>query len=179
MRTTLDIAQGFYVSDALPISAQQCINYFVSLPQTSTITSANLFNTPGITSLINGVVGEGCRGAHVFAGAPYFVINNSLVKLVRSVSSGDEIFTKVVIGTIPGVQRVYMADNGLQLCIVAIPDTVTDGKSFIYTLSSNVLVEITDSDFDGPADSVVYASGFFSFHKSDGKKFFNSNLIRV
>ena len=176
MRTTLDIAQGFYVSDALPISAQQCINFYVSLPQTSTITDANLFSTPGITSLFAGVDGEICRGAHVVAGVPYFVINNNLVKFVRSVADGNEIFTKTVLGTIPGVQRVYMADNGLQLCIVAIPDSVTTGKSFIFTVSSNVLVEITDSDFDGPASSVVYAGGYFSFHKSDGKKFFNSNL---
>ena len=176
MRTTLDIAQGFYVSDSLPISAQQCVNFYVSLPQTSTITDANLFGTPGIKSLIVGEAGEICRGAHVFAGVAYFVINNNLVKLVRSISGGNELFTKVVIGTIPGVQRVYMADNGLQLCIVAVPDAVTIGKSFIYTLSSDALVEITDTDFDGPASSVVYAGGYFSFHKSDGKKFFTSNL---
>jgi len=176
MKTTLDIAQGFYVSDSLPISAQRCVNYHVSLPQVSTITDANLFNTPGIVSLLDGLLTENCRGAHVFAGVPFFVIDNTLVKFNRVILGGAESFTKTIIGAIEGVARVYMADNGLQLCIVAVPDSGTSGVSYIYTESSDSLVAISDSDFDGPASSVDYVGGYFSFHKSDGKKFFSSNL---
>lgn len=69
-----------------------------------------------------------------------------------------------------------MADNGTQLCIVAVPDSATSGKSYIFTESPDTLTEITDPNFDGPASSVVYIDGFFVFHKSDGKKFFNSPL---
>ena len=176
MRTTLDIAQGFYVSDALPISAQRCVNFYPSLPQTSTITDANLFSTAGIRELIKGGVNSNCRGSHVFAGIAYFVIGNDLIRLNRVVVADLVSFTATVLGTIPGLQRVFMADNGLQMCIAAVPDAATSGKSLIYTLSTEALAEITDSDFDGPASSVVFVSGFFSFHKSDGKKIFNSNL---
>ena len=176
MRTTLDIAQGFYVSDALPISSQRCVNFYPSLPQTSTITDANLFSTAGILKLITGDVNSNCRGAHVFAGVAYFVIKNDLVRLNRIVVADLVSFDITVLGTIPGLQRVFMADNGLQMCIVAVPDADTTGNSFIYTLSSTVLVEISDSDFDGPASSVVFSDGYFIFHKSDGKKFFSSNL---
>lgn len=174
--TTLDISQGFYVSDALPISAQRCVNFYVSLPQISTITDANLFSTAGIKALINGEMIDSCRGAHVFAGVPYFVINNNLVRLNRAVVDDVEVFSLSVMGVIDGNYRVYMADNGRQLCITAVPDTSTDGKSYIFSVDPDTLTEITDFNFDGPAASVVYSDGYFIFHKSDGKKFFNSPL---
>lgn len=176
MRTTLPIAQGFYVSDALPISAQRAVNWYPNVPQSPTVTDANLFSTPGIDGLISGSAAELCRGAHVLSGTPYFVISNNLVRLNQTIVGATESFSIDVIGTIPGVSRVYMADNGTQLCIVAQPDGLTPGKSYIFTESPDTLTEITDSNFDGPAASVIYIDGYFVFHKSDGKKFFNSPL---
>jgi hypothetical protein len=146
------------------------------VPQSATITDANLFSTEGIVSLIDGGVLDECRGAHVLAGVPYFVISNTLYRVERTLVDGASVFNRVSVGTIVGNRRVYLADNGTQLCIVATPDTVTAGKSYIFTASPDTLTEITDSNFDGPASSVIYADGYFSFHKSDGKKFFNSPL---
>ena len=176
MRTTLPIAAGFYTSDALPLSAQRAVNWRPSVPQSATITDANLFSTEGITALITGSVLDSCRGAHVLAGIPYFVISNTLFRLERTIVAGADVYTTVSVGVIDGISRVYMADNGTQLCVVAIPDTLTAGKSYIFTASPDTLTEITDSNFDGPASSVIYTDGYFSFHKSDGKKFFNSPL---
>lgn len=176
MRTTLPIAQGFYVSDSLPISAQRAVNWYPSVPQTSTTTDANLFNTPGIEEVIAGSTLDQCRGAHVMAGIAYFVISDSLIRLNRSIVENEDIFTIDTLGTIDGIDRVYMADNGIQLCIVSTPDGETTGKSYIFTDAPDTLTEITDVNFDGPASSVVYMDGYFIFHKSDGKKFFNSPL---
>jgi len=176
MRTTLPIAAGFYTSDALPLSAQRAVNWRPSVPQTATITDANLFSTEGIVGLITGSVLDECRGAHVLAGIPYFVISNALYRLDRTIVGGTDVFATVLLGAIVGNDRVYMADNGTQLCIVAVPDTVTAGKSYIFTASPDTLTEITDVNFDGPASSVKYINGYFQFHKSDGKKFFNSPL---
>ena len=176
MRTTLSIAQGFYVSDALPISSQRCVNFYPSVPQTSTVTDANLFSTAGIKTLTSGDGITTCRGAHVLAGVPYFVIGTQLFRVEYSVVDDVDTFSKVLIGTIEGNSRVFMADNGTQLCIVAVPDSATSGKSYIFTASPDTLTEITDVNFDGPASSVVYSDGYFIFHKSDGKKFFNSPL---
>jgi hypothetical protein len=176
MRTTLPIAQGFYVSDSVPVSAQRCVNWVPSVPQTSTITNANLFAAPGIEGLVDGSVLDECRGAHVLGDTPYFVISDQLVRLNRSIVSGQELFAIDVIGVIEGNSRVFMADNGIQLCIVAVPDSSTSGKSYIFTESPDTLTEITDANFDGPASSVIYIDGYFVFHKSDGKKFFNSPL---
>ena len=176
MRTTLPIAQGFYVSDSIPVSAQRCVNWIPSVPQTSTITDANLFGAPGIEQIIAGSIVDECRGAHVLGDTPYFVISSSLVRLNRNIVSGVESFSIDVIGTIEGQDRVFMADNGTQLCIVAPPDTETSGVSYIFTESPDTLTQITDVNFDGPASSVIYIDGYFVFHKSDGKKFFNSPL---
>lgn len=176
MRTTLPIAAGFYTSDSLPLSAQRAVNWRPSVPQTATITDANLFSTEGIMGIINGSVTKRCRGAHVMAGIPYFVIENSLYRLDRTISGGLTAYAIINVGTIVGGSDVYMADNGTQLCIVAIPDTITAGKSYIFTSSPDTLTEITDANFDGPASSVVFVDGYFIFHKSDGKKFFNSPL---
>ena len=176
MRTTLPVGAGFYTSDALPLSAQRAVNWRPSVPQTATITDANLFSTEGIVGLVTGSVLDDCRGAHVIAGVPYFVINTTLYRLDRTIVSGADVFSTVALGTIVGNKRVYKADNGTQLCIVAIPDTVTTGKSYIFTADPDTLTEITDVNFDGPASSVVYINGYFVFHKSDGKKFFNSPL---
>ena len=172
MRTTLPIAAGFYTSDALPLSAQRAVNWRPSVPQSATITDANLFSTEGITALVTGGVLDECRGAHVLAGIPYFVIANTLVRLERSVVAGASVYSTVSIGTIDGVSRVYMADNGTQLCIVAIPDTLTAGKSYIFTASPDTLTEITDSNFDGPASSVVYIDGYFFISQSRWEKVF-------
>lgn len=176
MRVTLPIANGFYVSDALPISAQRCVNWRPNVPQSPSSTDANLFGTEGISEIINGPAFERCRGAHVMAGNRYFVLSNRLVRLNRNIVEGEVAFTLTELGFIAGVERVYMADNGIQLCIVAAPDSSTPGISYIFTESPDTLTQITDANFDGPASSVVYSNGYFIFHKSDGKKFFNSPL---
>ena len=176
MRITLPIAQGFYVSDSLPISSQRCVNFYPSVPQTSSTTDANLFGTAGIEALLTGSVIDKCRGLHVFGDTPYFVISGNLVRLERSVVDGVEQFSSNIVGAIVGTKNVYMADNGNQLCIVAIPDESTSGKSYIFTESPDTLTEIIDPNFDAPASSVSYSDGYFIFHKSDGKKFFHSPL---
>jgi len=175
-RRRLPISNGFYVSDALPISNQRCVNFRPNVPQTATITQDNLFSTEGLIQLATAGSIPTCRGAHVMDSIPYFVIGNNLYRLTRVVAGSDENFTLDDMGVIVGVERVFMADNGTQLCIVAPPDAVTTGKSYIFTTTPDTLAEITDANFDGPAASVVYANGYFSFHKSDGKKFFHSPL---
>ena len=176
MKTTLPIAQGFYQSESLPLSAQRCVNFVPSVPQTSTVTDANLFGVSGIEKAITGSEIENCRGAHVLGDTPYFVIENKLLRLNLDSSSGSDVFSVVELGDIEGASRVFMADNGTQLCITAPPDLSTNGKSYIFTESPDTLTEITDSNFDGAASSVIYIDGYFVFHKSDGKKFFNSPL---
>ena len=176
-KTTLPISLGSYVSSSLPISAQRSVNLYPNIPQTQSVTVDNLFNTPGLTELTTEGVTVSVRGAHVMAEIPYFVIGGNLFRLDRVAVGDSETFSTTNLGVIEGSDRVYMADNGTQLCIVATPeDGITAGSSYIFTDSPDTLSEITDANFDGPAASVAYIDGFFNFTKSDGKKFFNSPL---
>jgi hypothetical protein len=154
----ITLTQGFYVSESLPISAQRCVNWMPNVPQTSTITDANLFPTEGLNKLvsISDLPQNTGRGTHTMAEISYSVIGQTLYRLNRIVVQGQEdSFTYDALGTVEGGDPVSMDDNGDQLCIVARPDNSTTGKSYIFTEPSS-LVEITDPDFDGPATSVIF-----------------------
>jgi hypothetical protein len=106
------------------------------------------------------------------AGIAYHVIGNALYRLNRAFDVDDnEVWTTDNLGVVTGSGRVKMADNGTQLCIV-----VPGGDAYIFTASPDTLTEITDGDFDGPADDVAFIDGYFVFSKTDGKKIFNSLL---
>lgn len=173
----LPISNGFYVSDALPISNQRCVNLKPNVPQADTVTDANLFNTEGLRQILDlSNLNDVCRGMHVMSGILYAVIGQKLYRINRTITGGVAVYDEDNLGTIAGQDRVWLADNGTQLCITAVPDDITGGKSYIFTDDPDTLTEITDVDFDGPASSVVYSDGFFIFSKADGKKFFNSAI---
>jgi|GEM_PF-616973 len=165
----IPITDGFYVSDALPISAQRCINFYPNFPETDSVTQANLFNTPGLSEAIDLTnLRDICRGAHTLRDKPYVIIGQKL----HRIDFDGTTFTSALIGTIEGTDRVIIDDNGDQLAIVS-PDA---DKTYIYDVDSASLAEVTDVNFDGPASHVVYIDGFFVFAKKDGTKFFNSPL---
>lgn len=177
-KVPIPIADGFYVSSSLPISAQQCVNYYPNEPQTDSVTDANLFDTPGLTLAIDKTnLLDITRGEHTLNARPFFVIGNTLWRIDLTVAvDGTETFAAVSIGTVVGEDRVSIDDNGDQLCIVARPDSVTAGKTYIYDEPTTTFAEVTDANFDGPASNVIYLDGFFVFSKDSGTKFFNSPL---
>jgi len=171
--TPLPIAGGFYESDSLPISAQECTNWFPNLPQTAALSQETLFGTPGKSLLAPGEgVREANRGADVLAGIPYFVNGNVLYRLNRTVTDMLETFDVTALGTIEGTGRVSMANNGTQICIM-----VPGGKGYIFVTAPDTLTEITDLDFraNGNPQSVVFVDGYFAFN-TDTKKFIISAL---
>ncbi|GAG06996.1 unnamed protein product, partial [marine sediment metagenome] len=55
----LPIANGFYASESLPISAQRCINWYPNIVQAQGLSQETLFGTPGIRQLVStGVINE-------------------------------------------------------------------------------------------------------------------------
>ncbi len=70
----LPITNGFYVSNSLPISAQECTNWYVVVEGAPALAQETLRGTPGIEQVeTSGVVLQANRGAHTMAGVPYFV----------------------------------------------------------------------------------------------------------
>lgn len=166
--TKLPFANGFYVSDSLPLSAQTCINWYPNVSQAPALNADSLFRTPGITQLASSglLVTDANRGAWVLNNKPYFVNGSTLYRL-----ESDNTLTAIT-GTITGTGRVSMADNGTQLFIM-----VPGGNGYIFTESPDTLAQITDLDFtaNGNPQYVVFIDGYFVL-TTDSKKFIVSAL---
>jgi len=118
---TIPIGNGFYISDSTKISNQECVNWYVNNPQVEgALSQATLFGGAGIEQLLTtGATKQANRGAHTKDGKPYFLNGETLVRIDNSFDvNGNEIFTSVTLGTIPGDGRVSMADNGIQLMVL-------------------------------------------------------------
>lgn len=170
----LPISGGFYESESLPISAQECSNFYVSIPQTEgALTAGSLFGTPGLAQIqTSGQVNNINRGSHVKNGLPYFLNGEILYRLGRTVDAMEvEIFTLVPLGTIPGSDRASFADNGTQLIVV------TGGEGWIINETSGTQFQIiADAGFkaNGVPQQVVFIDSFFLV-TTDSKKFIRSD----
>jgi len=167
--TQLPIANGFYVSDSLPISAQECTNWYPNIVQGVGLSQETLFGTEGIVQLdTSGQIENINRGAHEMAGKPYFVNGDRLYRLDES---GDD-YSLTFIGDIAGTTRVSMADNGTQLMVL-----VPNGNGYIYNHVTDTFSQITDSDFtaNGNPQFVVFIDGYFLV-TTDSKKFIVSSI---
>lgn len=170
----LPIGGGFYLSSSLPISAQECVNWYVNVPQTDgALSGGTLLGCPGIELIsTTGDLKNINRGSHVKNGKPYFLNGTRLFRLDKSFDGeGTEVFSNEFIGNIPGEQRVSMADNGSQLMIL-----VPGGDAFIVDENSpQPFLQITDTDFyaNGNPQLVVFIDGFFVCN-TDSKKFIKS-----
>ena len=165
--TKLPFAGGFYQSESLPLSAQQCINWYPNIPQGGALNEESLFMTPGLSQIATSGSGAN-RGAGTLKNLPYFVNNNTLYRVDES----GVLFTITGLGTIEGTGRVSMISNGTQLMIL-----VPGGKGYIFTTGPDTLVEITDLDFtaNGNPQYLTFVDGFFVC-TTDTEKFIVSAL---
>lgn len=156
----LPIAWQMYQSRSRKFSAQRLMNFYAEMGTQSTKSQILLYGRPGLSLFSN--VGSGViRGVHVMNGIPYVV-------------SGLEVYTlnkfggSTMIGTVTGTDKVVMADNGFQVCIVG------DSKGWIATASS--VDQITDSSFRQPS-SVVFIDTYFIFSEVNTGILFRSNPL--
>ena len=171
--TQLPIANGFYVSDSLPISAQECTNWYPNVVQGVGLSQESLFGTDGIEQVAtSGQIDEQNRGAYEMAGKPYFVNGNSLYRLDETVVDNIASYSLHRIGEVTGTANVSMADNGTQLMVL-----VPGGNGYIYNHVTDTFQQITDTDFtaNGAPQFVVFIDGYFLI-TTDTKKFIISAL---
>jgi hypothetical protein len=164
-KVTLPIANGYYESDSLPISAQECINLYPNIAQAPALNQETLFGTPGLVQVASASDIDTCRGAHEMNGVPYFVIGGHLYSMASD-------YTLTQIDVIAGTGRVSIADNGTQLLVL-----VPGGNGYIYNHSTDTFAQITDADFtaNGNPQQVVFIDGYFCL-TTDSKKFIVSAL---
>ena len=175
MKVPIPIANGFYESESLPISAQECTNWYPNIVQASGLSQETLFGTPGANQLkTTGIIAQINRGSHAKNSIPYFVNGNGLYIFGRVVAAdGTETFSTTLLGTIEGSGGVSMADNGTQLMIL-----VPGGKGYIYDEDAGTpFLEITDADFiaNGAPQYCVFIDGYFAV-TTDSRKWAISAL---
>jgi len=149
-----------YRDRSLPIAAQRLINFFAEQAPADAKAQIVLRPTGGLfvfTVLPTAPV----RGMHVMGEYLYVVSGLSLYRV-------DISAVVTPIGSIAGTAPVTMADNGIQLVIVA-PD-VRRG----WVMTGTTLTQITDPDFQEPI-SVTVIDGFAVFGKADSTEFFISD----
>ena len=141
----LPITNGFYQSASLPISAQECTNWYVSNVLTEGLAQQVLFGTPGINQITTtGLIGQINRGSHTKNGIPFFVNGTTLYRVDRAVDAeGVESYTNTALGTVSGTSRVFMKSNDNQLMIV-----VPNGNGYIFDETAGIpFQQISDPDF--------------------------------
>ena len=164
----LPITNGFYISPSLPLSAQECLNWYPNISETAALSQENLFGTPGIVELVtSGTIQNQNRGMHEMSGVAYAVNGTKLYKIVETVVLGVASYSLDELGSIVGTARVSMADNGTQLMVM-----VPGGSGYIYNHVTDTLVQITDVDFtaNGNPQFVVFVDSYFVC-TTDTKKF--------
>jgi hypothetical protein len=169
----LPITNGFYVSNSLPISAQECTNWYVVVESAPALAQETLRGTPGIEQVeTSGTILQANRGCHTMAGVPYFVNGTKLYRLDQTQVIPTEVYDLVDLGTVTGTARCSMADNGTQLLVL-----VPGGSGYIYNHVADTFVEITDPDFtaNGDPQFVVFVDGYFVV-STDTKKFIVSAI---
>lgn len=163
----LPIANGFYTSYSLPLSHQECVNFYVHAASVPALSQKQLFGTAGIVyKATTGEIKQANRGAHVKNGIPYFVNGSVLYSM-------DEEHLLTALGTIAGEGRVSMADNGKQLMVL-----VPGGAGYVYDETATpAFTIITDTDFEanGAPQIVKYIDGYFAV-TTDSKKWIVSAL---
>jgi len=172
-KTQLPITNGFYVSNSLPISAQECTNWYVVIESAPSLAQETLRGTPGIEQVAtSGTILQANRGAHTMAGEPYFVNGDKLYRLNQVTPFPNEWYALEELGTISGTARVSMADNGTQLMVL-----VPGGNGYIYNHNTDTFSQITDPDFtaNGDPQFVAFVDGYF-VATTDTKKFISSAI---
>ena len=156
MATKIQIANGFYESRSLPLSNQECVNFYVHTPQTQgTLSDRVLFGTPGLEEVVEtSNPRDANRGSFEMGGIAYFVNGTKLYSV-------DSEYTRTEIGTISGDGRVSMASNGTQLMILVPDDSLSLG--YIYSVAGG-LAAISDGDFtaSGNPQMVVFIDSYFA-----------------
>lgn len=158
----LSLVGPSYVSRSLPFSCQRTINLYPEAAEATARDQFVMYGTPGIVQWIDAGGTDGCRGALYMDGRIYAVIGTTLYSIIE-----DGTYTNL--GTIGGTDRLSMACNGLQVCIVS-----SQAGSFIYSLADG-LEQITSSGFT-PSLGVVFLNQYFVHVRQSSQVFFLSAL---
>jgi len=138
----LPILAGAYRSRSVNAAEDRCINLYPEITATGAKEPGVLHGCPGL------------RAVAAFTDGPVQGLKtaNSLLYVVSGgvLYSVDTSWVKTTIGNVGTLDRVTMADNGLQLII---------SSGYIYTYATSTLAAIADVDW--PGGDVQFMDGYF------------------
>lgn len=156
----LQPAGQFSQGRSSPFGGSQLVNCYAEMSGGDKKETFAVMAIPGLVQFAN--VGAGAvRGRHVMNGVLYVVIG---LELYRFDSTG----AGTLVGSVPGTDRVRMADNGTQIAICA------DSLGYIATTSS--VTQIADADFPLVSD-IDYIDDYFLWTRLDTGQFTISSLL--
>ncbi len=165
----IPFATNAYKLPSLPISAQECINFYAERePQDAkTDGQVSVWGCPGTAPLT--VIGLGpVRGLNVMNDIAYIVSGSSFYSLT---SGSPGTITELGMGII-GTGIVSMSNNGQQVIFV-------DGAAevgYIYDVPSLTFQQITDVNFHA-ADTVIFYDQYFVLNRKGTNQWFFSNIL--
>lgn len=160
---TFPFVGSSYRYRALQYDAQRSVNLYLVKSETGTSKAPyGMQGTPGKRAFIT-LPDNPIRGSININGRVFFVVGNKLYETFIDA-------TYAVRGTLnTSTGSISLEDNGAQLCIVDGPN------GYIFTLATNVFVQITDPYFTG-ADTVTFLDGYFVFNRPDTQVYYISAL---
>jgi hypothetical protein len=151
-----------YVTRSVNAADNRMVNLFPEVIPEGGKEPAFLNRAPGLRFLLSAGVGP-IRGLWQLGGYMFAVSANQLYKV-------DSTWTAIPVGYVAGTGPVSIADNGTQIFFAC------NGPSYIYDISTNIFVQITDPDFPG-AVTVGYLDGYFVFNEPNSQKVWVTELL--
>lgn len=147
----IQLVGGAYADDALPWSAQDCVNYIpVPAEKEGTRSREMLRCLPGLVPICDLGTNAPIRGMRNVEGR-LFVISGTRLFMVNLDGSATDL------GEVPGVKRCSLSHNQIAGGNEVV---ISNGQSgYVYNTAANTLEQITDDGFPG-AISFDYVDGY-------------------
>lgn len=153
-----------YETRSVNVNAQRCVNLYLEAGGPGAKNPLALYGTPGLSEFAN-IGGDGIRGMYHVPSKNLFAVSGDTFSEINRAG------VVTVRGTLnSSTGRISMADNGTQIMIV-------DGvDGYIYNVSTEVFVQITDADYPGAA-TVDFIDGYFVIEQPGTGRWFTSTLL--
>lgn len=146
-----------YQSASWLVSNQKCVNWFLEQGPESGRTPAQLYPTPGLRVF---ATLPGLGRAFFEADGRVFAVAGAMLCEI------DRVGTVIVHGSIGGSGSARIVSNGVQLLVLS------GGNVFTFTLATNTLALVTDTDMPQAATEAVVIDGFGIVVEPNSQRFF-------
>lgn len=148
-----------YALNARSAASSRVVNVYAEAGPTGGNSPVILRTVPGIRA--HATLAGGGRGLHACKLGLFAIAGNTLYRIANGEGTA--------LGTVPGVKRTIMADNGQQIVIT------TDQLARVWT--GTAMEQITDTGFDGRRPGAcAFLDNYIVFVDENSGRFFSSDL---